>query len=45
MKFTYKIITTCLITITVIFSLGSALVIYQNHAHLLKSVIEQADFI
>lgn len=42
MKFTYKIITTCLITIAVIFSLGSALVIYQNHAHLLKSVIEQA---
>lgn len=42
MKFTYKIIATCLITIAVIFSLGSALVIYQNHAHLLKSVIEQA---
>ena len=42
MKFTYKIIATCLITIAVIFSLGSALVIYQNHTHLLKSVIEQA---
>ena len=42
MKFTYKIIVTCLITIAVIFSLGSTLVIYQNHAHLLKSVIEQA---
>lgn len=42
MKFTYKIIATCIITIAVIFSLGSALVIYQNHAHLLTSVIEQA---
>ena len=42
MKFTYKIIVTCIITIAVIFSLGSALVIYQNHAHLLTSVIEQA---
>lgn len=42
MKFTYKIITTCIITIAIICSMGSAFIIYQNHSHLLKSVIEQA---
>ena len=41
MKFAEKIIWVCLITIGIVFSLGSTVMIARNHNHLLNTTIEQ----
>lgn len=41
MKFSEKIIWVCLITIGIVFSLGSTIMIARNHNHLLNATIEQ----
>ena len=40
MKFADKIIWSCLITLAVLFSIGSTLMIYTNHEQLLRSTIQ-----
>lgn len=41
MKFSEKIIWACLLTIVVVFSIGSTVMISQNHSHLLKTTQQQ----
>ena len=40
MKFAEKIIWSCLLTLAVLFSIGSAIMIYQNHHNLLQTTID-----
>ena len=40
MKFAEKIIWSCLLTLAVLFSIGSAALIYQNHHNLLQTTIQ-----
>lgn len=41
MKFSYKLIISCMLSSSVIFSLGASLMIYQNHEHLLSTTLEE----
>lgn len=41
MKFAEKIIWSCLLTLALLFSIGSAIMIYQNHQNLLHTTIHQ----
>jgi len=41
MKFAEKIIWSCLLTIAIVFCLGSTIMIMQNHNHLLQTIIQQ----
>ena len=41
MKFAEKIIWSCLLTLAILFSIGSAIMIYQNHQNLLHTTIHQ----
>lgn len=43
MKFSYKLIASCLISTSVIFSLGASLMIYQNHEHLLTTTLKEKE--
>lgn len=40
MKFAEKIIWSCLLTLAIVFSLGSAIMIFQNHHNLLQTTID-----
>lgn len=41
MKFAEKIIWSCLLTLAILFSIGSSALIYQNHHNLLQTTINQ----
>lgn len=43
MKFSYKLVASCSITIAIIFSLGASMMIYQNHAHLLSTTMQEKE--
>lgn len=43
MKFSYKLVASCSMTIAIIFSLGASLMIYQNHAHLLAATMQEKE--
>lgn len=41
MKFAEKMIWSCLLTLVIIFSIGTTIMLLQNHQHLLKTIIQQ----
>lgn len=43
MKFSYKLVVSCSMTIAIIFSLGASMMIYQNHAHLLSTTMQEKE--